>query len=149
MKVSAQPGDTVVTHALGSCLGISAHDPESLVGGIIHVMLPSGRVNQERARNKPLMFVDTGVPMFFKELYSLGAVKQRLVVKVAGGAAMKETEDFFAIGKRNLVMLRKLLSRNRVVISSQDIGGSISRTMYLDVRSGRVWVCSAGKEWDL
>jgi chemotaxis receptor (MCP) glutamine deamidase CheD len=40
MHIASTPGDVVVTHALGSCLGIAIHDPESQVGGILHVMLP-------------------------------------------------------------------------------------------------------------
>ena len=33
MKVSAVKGDVLVTHALGSCLGITIHDPAAHVGG--------------------------------------------------------------------------------------------------------------------
>lgn len=150
MKLSKGNGDLVVTHALGSCLGIAIHDPHGQVGGIFHVMLPSSKVNPDKARKNPCMFVDTGVPLFFKEAYALGAVKQRLVVKVAGGASLGSNgSDFFDIGKRNLVTMRKLFWQNGVMIANQDVGGTISRTMYLDMATGRVWLHSKGKEWDL
>ena len=149
MKISTQPGDVIVTHALGSCLGISIYDPEVCVGGIFHVMLPSGSTSPDKARENPFMFVDTGTPLFFRRAYEAGAVKKRLVVKVAGGAAFRGDDDFFAIGKRNYIMLRKLLWKNGIMIAKQDIGGRTSRTMYLDISSGRTWLSSNGREWEL
>ena len=67
MKVSNQPNDVLVTHALGSCLGIAVHDSVARVGGIFHVMLPTASVNPGKANENPFMFVDTGTPLFFKQ----------------------------------------------------------------------------------
>lgn len=150
MKLATGDGNMVVTHGLGSCLGISIYDPQAKVGGILHVMLPSSSVSAEKAQKSPLMFVDTGAPLFFKEAYAMGAVKSRLVVKVAGGAALGgDKGDFFAIGKRNFVALRKILWVNGIMIAAEDVGGSISRTMYLDTGTGTIVLQSGGKEWDL
>ena len=41
MKVSSDPGDTIVTFALGSCLGVTIYDPVTRVGGMLHAMLLS------------------------------------------------------------------------------------------------------------
>ena len=49
MKVSANPGDTLVTYALGSCLGITVYDPVAHVGGMLHVMLPLSTINPAKA----------------------------------------------------------------------------------------------------
>jgi chemotaxis protein CheD len=139
MKLADRFGDALITYALGSCLGIAAHDPVAGVGGLIHVMLPNSARHPERAREKPFMFVDTGVPRLFQELYRLGGKKERLVVTVAGGAAVKrEEEDRFQIGRNNLLMLRKLFWKNGVLIAAQDVGGNKSRTMRLQVGSGVV-----------
>lgn len=146
MKVSADAGDVIITHALGSCLGIVIHDRESGVGGMLHTMLPLSTIDPAKAAGNPWMFVDSGVPALFRECYALGAKKQRLTVTVAGGASSheKEEEDFFQIGKRNIVVLRKLLWKNGVLLSAHDLGGSISRTMSLEVGSGDVIVRSNG-----
>jgi chemotaxis protein CheD len=150
MKLSTEPGDVIVTHALGSCLGITAYDPVACVGGMLHVMMPEGRMNAEKAKSNPFMFVDTGVPAFFRKLYDAGAVKARMVIKVAGGANVNNVgNDRFQIGKRNYIILKKLLWKNSVLIEAEDVGGSKARTMYLDVGSGRVWLSSAGKETEL
>ncbi len=146
MFISAERGDEIITFALGSCLGISIHDPVSCVGGLLHVMLPSSTIDPAKAIENPCMFVDTGLPRLFLDCYKAGAVKQRLVVKVAGGACVNgdSDNDYFQIGKRNFVVLRQLLWKNGVLIKAHDVGGSCSRTMSLEVATGRVSVRSNG-----
>ncbi len=151
MKLSATEGDIIVTHALGSCLGITVHDPVAKVGGLLHVMLPLSTLDPEKAAQNPYMFVDTGVPRLFLESYKLGAKKERLEVKVAGGASVHEDEgeDYFQIGKRNFVMLRKLLWKNGVLLKSYDVGGNSSRTMSLEIGTGTVLLKIEGKDNNL
>ena len=150
MKVSAKRGDQIVTYALGSCLGIAIHDPQACVGGILHAMLPLSTIDLPKAAENPFMFIDTGVPKLFHACYKAGAQRKKLVIKVAGGAAFRgDQKDFFSIGKRNYIMLRKLLWKNGFMISSEDVGGTISRTMYFDIATGRTWLRSGGREWDL
>lgn len=146
MKVSADPDATLITYALGSCLGICIHDPVARVGGMLHAMLPASSIDPEKARLRPAMFVDTGVPLLFKSCYQLGAAKERLLVKVAGGASVRGTgeEDPFQIGKRNIAMLRKLLWKNGVRVHAQEVGGQISRTVSMHVGSGTLVVRSPG-----
>ncbi len=150
MKLSGDPEDLIVTHALGSCLGITAYDPVAKVGGMLHVMMPEGRMNAEKAQANPFMFVDSGVPVFFRRLYDAGALKARMIIKVAGGANVNSVDnDRFQIGKRNYIILKKLLWKNSVLIDAEDVGGSQARTMYLEIGGGRVWLSSAGKEREL
>jgi len=150
MRIASQPGDIIVTHALGSCLGITVHDASAAVGGILHVMMPLSSTNPDKAKSNPYMFVDTGVPAFFREAYAAGAQKGRLVITIAGGANIQNVgDDSFAIGKRNYTILKKLLWKNGVMIAAQDIGGSHARTMYLEIGSGRVWLSTAGLSKEL
>jgi chemotaxis protein CheD len=147
MVASSDPADLLITHALGSCLGIAAHDPEAGVGGLLHVMMPLSSINPEKAQACPYMFVDTGVPSFFREMYKAGGVKNRLVVKVAGGANVhRASQDRFEVGKRNYVMLKKMFWKNGVLIDGEDTGGECARTMYLEIGSGRVWLTTGGVE---
>lgn len=140
-KVSRTDEETLVTYALGSCLGVVLHDPVAGVAGLLHVMLPQSSIDEEKARANPSMFVDTGVPRLFKACYELGARKERMTVSVAGGAhaGLSEEDDRFQIGKRNLLALRKLLWRNGVMIHAEETGGcGKSRTMSVAVGSGVV-----------
>ena len=152
LRLSADPGERLVTYALGSCLGIAIHDPVAKVGGLLHAMLPTGTIDPEKAGRVPAMFVDTGVPLLFRESYKLGARKERMVVKVAGGAfaGPDESADQFQIGKRNVLALRKLLWKNGVLLHAHDVGGmQMSRTVFLDVATGAYTVRSNGRETTL
>ena len=141
VKVTDNPLDTLITYALGSCLGIVVHDPVVHVAGLLHVMLPSSEIDVAKAKTQPAMFVDTGVPLLFKECYKLGAQKERLIVTVAGGSFSGRTDadDSFQIGKRNMITLRKLLWKNGVLIHAADTGGvQESRTLSISVATGIV-----------
>jgi chemotaxis protein CheD len=146
MRISASPEDSLVTYALGSCLGITIHDPIAHVGGLLHVMLPLSTIDPAKAAENPYMFVDTGLPRLFLETYKFGAKKERMIVKVAGGACANGNgkQDYFHIGKRNLIMLRQLLWKNGVLIKSMDVAGSTSRTMSLEIGTGKVLIRSNG-----
>lgn len=146
MKVSARKGDLIVTHALGSCLGVAVHDPVACVGGLLHVMLPLSTIDPVKAEKNPFKFVDTGVPKLLIECYKVGAQKHRLEIKTAGGANSHDRaeNDIFQIGKRNFIMLRKLLWKNGLLLKSSDVGGSHSRTMSLEIGTGDVTVKSGG-----
>ena len=142
MHVSDNPGETIITFALGSCLGISVFDPVAGVGGLLHVMLPLSKADPEKARTKPAMYVDTGLAELLSVCYDMGAAKNNIIISVAGGASMKkrESDDYFKIGKRNFTTLRKLLWKNGFMIEKQDVGGNNSRTMALRLSDGLVTV---------
>lgn len=140
MKLSKNPEDLIVTYSLGSCIGIAIYDPIAKVGGMLHYMLPQSKIKDGKADAKPYMFADTGIPLLFQEAYKLGANKSRIIVKVAGGSQVLDNAEFFAIGKRNYLILKKILWKNQVLIKSEHVGGSVARTMYLDVNTGKTWL---------
>ena len=144
MQVSNDPRVTIVTYALGSCIGLTIHDPVAQVGGLLHFMLPESSTNPEKAKTNPYMFADTGVPLLFLEAYRLGGDKGRIQVKLAGGAQLLDDSGYFNIGKRNHMALRKILRANNVLIQGEMVGGQVNRTVRLEIGSGRVWVKTSG-----
>jgi len=149
MKIGRGAGNSIVTHALGSCIGIAVYDPGTQIGGMLHFMLPDSTVNPGRAEGNPYMFADTGIPLFLAQLYKQGAAKQRLIVKVAGGAQFVDHKDFFAIGKRNYTAMRKIFWKEGLLCKGEHVGGTISRTLYLDLATGKTWFTNAGQEVEL
>lgn len=145
MKVSKN-GDELVTHALGSCLGLTVWDPVAKVGGLLHAMLPLSKINPEKAEENPYMFVDTGVPALFRAFYQLGGKKERAVIKAAGCGAPLGDDRIFKIGERNLVVLKKLLWKNNLLLAAEDTGGIQSRTLYFDISSGTVIIQTSGNK---
>jgi chemotaxis protein CheD len=148
MKVGRN-GDLLVTHALGSCLGLMVYDPALHVGGLLHAMLPLSKINQRKAQANPFMFVDTGIPALFKALYELGGQKRRMVVKAAGCGNPLGTNEMFKIGQRNYTVLKKLLWKNNVLLESEDVGGNGSRTVHFDLSNGQIIISGKGEKWPL
>lgn len=148
-KVSKNAEDLLVTYSLGSCVGVAIHDPEAGVGGIIHCMLPLASVDKTKADTRPFMFVDSGMMRFLTMLFDLGCSRANLVVKVAGCARILDNSNLFRIGERNYTVLRKVLWKNGLMIKSEQIGGSLSRTLRLEVGSGRCLLRSSGVESEL
>lgn len=150
MAVSANQTDEIITHALGSCVGLAMYDPEVHVGGVLHYMLPTSAIDRGKAANKPCMFADTGVQLLLDELCRLGAAeKARLIVKVAGGAQITDERGVFNVGRRNHVALRQIFTRAGILIDAEDVGGMKARTMRMEMASGMVWISSNGDKVQL
>jgi chemotaxis protein CheD len=146
LQVSKDPSSILVTYALGSCIAIILYEPNLRVGGMLHYMLPLSKTSPEKAKTKPAMFGDTGIPLLFESMYKLGCTKGNLIVKVAGGAKLWDDKGTFDIGKRNYTVMRKLFWKNNVMVSSEDVGGSKSRTARLFLESGEVLIRSKGTD---
>jgi chemotaxis protein CheD len=149
-RISDRPGDLIVTHALGSCLGVAAYDFTAGVGGILHVMLPVSRVNPGKAKVNPFLFVDTGFPAFLRKLFDRGAKIRRLVLKIAGGADLRNpSDDRLAIGRHNCEVLKDVFGKSGLRIDAEDIGGAKVRTLFMEIGSGRVRIIQGATERDL
>jgi chemotaxis protein CheD len=144
LKVSSNPAESMITYALGSCIAVAVYDPAAKVGGLLHFMLPDSTLDADKAKETPAMFADTGIPLLFKTCYRLGADKKRMVVKVAGGASILDESNFFRIGQKNIMAMRKLFWSNNVLIDAEDTGKNINRTVRLDMSTGKVFVKRAG-----
>ena len=146
IKISNNPSDTIVTYALGSCIGIAVYDPIARVGGLLHYMLPDSTLDERKAKDNPAMFADTGIPSLFKACYNLGAEKKRMIVRVAGGASILDDTNFFRIGQKNIMAMRKIFWKNNVMISAEDTGANHNRTVRLEIATGKTYVKTSGGE---
>jgi chemotaxis protein CheD len=138
IALATEPTSEIITHALGSCIGVTIYDPVARIAGLLHFMLPMSTGAPEKAASQPAMFGDLGIPLLFKSAYALGAAKERLIVCAAGGAEILADDGCFRVGSRNRTLLRKIFWQNNVLISSEDTGGSTARTMSIQLSSGRV-----------
>lgn len=149
MRISKDPGEVLVTFALGSCVGLSLYDPSTGIGAMIHSMLPLSKIDAAKAERNPFMFVDTGVPLMIQTLYDMGVEKRNIVAKVAGGSKIMDDKGVFNIGERNHTVLRKVLWKNNILVSGEDVGGCLARTMYLYLNTGKTVLKMSGQEKEL
>jgi chemotaxis protein CheD len=144
-----QGNGMLVTHALGSCLGLTIYDPINRIGGMLHAMLPLASINPEKAAANPDMFVDTGAAAILGKIFAAGSRKADLQLRAAGCANPLAAGGEFRIGERNLEVLRKFLHVNGLRLSGMSCGGTTSRTLYFDVATGGVVMQSGGKKGTL
>lgn len=140
MVVSDNPDDVLVTYSLGSCLGLAIYDPVAKVGGMIHCMMPLSSLAIDKAAMEPCMFVDTGVPLLLDAVFKMGLRKSQALVRIAGAATLMGRSEMFRIGERNCAVLRKIMWKNGIFITAEDVGGTVSRTIRMEMRTGRFLV---------
>jgi chemotaxis protein CheD len=144
LAISRDPSDILVAYGLGSCVGISCYDPEARIAALAHVLLPSSEGRRPDDR-EPARFADTGIDLLLQRLAEAGAVKRRLVVKVAGGAAVlgAANAEKFKIGVRNAEAITERLKYHGIRVVAADLGGTKGRTMEVHVATGKTFVRTA------
>ena len=144
LKISNEPGSCLITYSLGSCIGAVAYDPRMRVGGILHFQLPSWKGHEDRLKNKPFMFADSGIPLLLKLMEGAGGSRDRMVIGLYGGASILQDNELFKIGIQNTRAAKKIFWQQALKISRMDVGGSHARTVRLDIATGKVEVSSMG-----
>lgn len=144
MKMS-QRGPELITYALGSCIGICLYDPQIKLAALVHIMLP---LNMEAGRKNPMKYADTGIRETLSEMTKKGAMRSRIVAKIAGGAKMFEVPgngSLGNIGQRNIESVRMSLKREGIRLVAENVGGSVARTLSFNPATGQGVIKSYGK----
>jgi len=131
---------------LGSCIAVCVYDRLSRIGGMVHVVLPrhDGVTNGDQAK-----YANTAVPMLLQEVLKTGGIRNRLMIKIAGGARMttaRGLNDTFKTGERNLAEVIAALEKEKLSLAAADTGGSTGRTVKMYLGTGKVTVKMVGCE---
>ena len=141
-KFSTKRTDDIITYSLGSCIGVCLYEPRRGAGAMFHFQLPESKLDPDKAMARPFMFADTGLKLALQSMISAGCRKKDLIIKIAGGASMRNGPSNFDIGKRNHLSIRKCLWQSGLMISAEDVGGDFPRTVRLCLETGTVYVKS-------
>ena len=149
MKASKNPDSFLITHSLGSCIGLVGYDPLVKAGALLHFQLPDSTDHSRRAKENPFMFADTGIPMLLQTIFSMGADKRRLKFSMFGGANMLDDHELFKIGIKNARATKKILWQHSFSLLHEDVGGGSSRTISLEIGSGNIGLRKDGKLYQI
>jgi len=141
--------EEIKTYALGSCVALVVWDRAIQAGGMIHIALPEGHINPDKARDKPGYFADTGLPVLFNELKKIGANRRSCWVKLVGGASILDENNTFDIGRRNALAVKKYLWKLGLALTAEEVGGTISRTVSLALPQGDLVISNGNQRWTL
>ncbi len=133
--------DEVVTTVLGSCISVCMRDPRLRVGGMNHFMLPEDR---SAGGNSWLQgpgglatrYGSYAMESLINELMKLGAVRDRLEVKLFGGARI--LSSMTDVGAKNIRFVHEFLELERFTILAQDVGDTCPRHVDYFPATGRV-----------
>lgn len=145
LKISKDPDSFLITHSLGPCIGLLLYDAKTQVGGMLHFQLPSSKGHENRAKENPYMFADTGIPLLLRKMVAFGASKDGFKVGIFGGATMMQDDSAFKIGIQNARTVKKILWQQCMKISAESVGGKLSRTVSMEIFSGHIRVLSDGQ----
>ncbi|MGI5850878.1 MAG: chemotaxis protein CheD [Clostridiales bacterium] len=136
----------LITLGLGSCVGIALYDGQVKIAGLAHIMLPYSNLiknNENKAK-----FADTAILQLVEDMIALGAKKERLRAKLAGGAQMFTFNDrdsnLLKIGERNVIASLETLSKLNIPVVAQDTGGNYGRTVELYADTGDFLIKTIG-----
>ena len=134
--------ETLVSIALGSCVGIALWDERARVAGLAHVLLPDAALS--RLHGAPARFPSTAVPALVAAMTEAGAPGP-YVARLVGGASMFRAlleQGGVNIGARNVDAARAALAAAGIPCAAEDVGGEHGRSVYLHARTGRLQVRS-------
>ena len=134
----AKGDNSVITYALGSCVGVAMYDTSRKIAGLAHILMPSSK--DVRDSNINLMkYADTAVPELLRRMERAGASSFNINAKIAGGAqmfSMGNASTQFNIGERNVQMVRDALQKLRIRIVAEDVGANYGRTVEIFAATG-------------
>lgn len=126
--------DEVISTVLGSCVAACIRDTKMGVGGMNHFMLPSSSDEGKASAN--MRFGTFAMEKLINDLLKAGAVRNRLEIKVFGGANV--TEGASNIGAKNAVFIRNFLLREGYGVDAEDLGDTRPRRIIYSPSTGEV-----------
>jgi len=133
--------ETIITHALGSCVALIVYCRKTKHTALAHIVLPepSHHSNLDNYKLKPSYFATDIVPELLQYFIDkLKCNKDELEVHIIGGADAISVDDVFLVGKKNVAMIKGILKNYNIKIDYIDTGGNISRTVSVKSSNGFV-----------
>ena len=148
MKIVNAP-ESLITYALGSCVGICIIDKSAQIAGMAHILLPYNKNGDKGDKTEVYKYADTGIAEMIRQMERLGGLKSRMIAKIAGGAKMfdiKGSSTIGSIGERNIGAVKETLQKLKIRLIAEDVGKNYGRTIIFDSDSGDLTIKSFGKE---
>ncbi len=146
IAVSQNTNEVLVAFGLGSCVGVGVYDSARGIAGLLHAVLPEPLNGSDQDSTK---YVKNGIVKLLDEMIKKGANKDKLIVRIAGGANMLTSPGLsktFDIGTRNIAMAISVLNSMKLKIVSQNVGGNIGRTFRVYVSDGKMTIRMIGEK---
>ncbi|NPU68992.1 chemoreceptor glutamine deamidase CheD [Bradyrhizobium sp. 83012] len=132
--VTDRPDEMLVT-VLGSCVAACVRDPIANVGGMNHFMLPEPS-GVWSAASACMSYGSVAMERLINDVLARGGVRQRLEIKVFGGANV--LAGVVGIGHGNADFVEAYLATENLPIAARHLRGVLPRRVHYFPMSGRV-----------
>jgi chemotaxis protein CheD len=135
--VSSSPYEVLST-VLGSCIAVCMRDPVAGCGGMNHFLLPNQAERQNEYPSASLRYGSYSIERLTNALLSRGALRERLEIKVFGGANVLNRSGNY--GHSNADFVEAYLAREGLKIVARSLRGNSARRIRYYPASGRAQV---------
>ena len=134
--VSDDP-DVMLGTILGSCVAACARDPVAGVGGMNHFLLPGDKEGAAAGGGpQALRYGVQSMELLLNALYRMGARRERLEVKLFGGARV--IDGLSDVGQQNAAFAERFLKAEGIALMGGSLRGEQARRVQFWPVSGRV-----------
>ena len=121
---------------LGSCVAACVRDPVAGVGGMNHFLLPGDKDGAAADGPNALRYGVQSMELLLNALYRKGARRERLEVKLFGGARV--VDGLSDIGQQNATFAERFLQAEGIQLMGGSLRGDQARRVQFWPVSGRV-----------
>jgi chemotaxis protein CheD len=123
---------------LGSCVSVCMRDPMLGIGGMNHFLLPEDERSDSRFPSLQLRYGSYAIERLTNAILSKGGRRERLEVKVFGGANIGGFAS--TIGSRNADFVERYIARENMRITAHDLRGAAPRKLRYYPSTGQAFV---------
>jgi chemotaxis protein CheD len=125
---------------LGSCVAACMYDPVARVGGMNHFLLPGEKGDaagaQSRTGPQAMRYGVQSMELLLNALYRMGARRERLQVKLFGGARV--IDGLSDVGQQNAAFAERFVASENLTMTGSSLRGDQARRIQFWPVSGRV-----------
>lgn len=145
LGISMTPGEQLKILALGSCVAVIAVARRYRIVGLVHVVLPNSKADEQKSIQLPGYYANTAIPALVKSFKMAGVLNAREIeIYLVGGSQMQDPNTGIDIGKRNILACRKALWKHQMAAIKEDVGFNLPRTVRVVVDTCKVFVKTLG-----
>lgn len=138
-EYSVTTEDLMLVTVLGSCVSACVRDKTLGIGGMNHFMLPS-RNEGESILSPSMRYGTHAMEVLLNQLYKAGAKRERLEIKVFGGAAVLAGMSTLDVGERNGKFVLEFLRNEGLTVAAKDLFDVHPRKVYFVPSTGQIMV---------
>ncbi|GBC60038.1 chemotaxis protein CheD [Desulfonema ishimotonii] len=131
--IASEP--TIISGVIGSGVSVCLFDRKKMFGGMNLYQFPYVRERQKATAR----YGNASTPTLIRMMLNNGSDIRHLEAQILGGAYNRKISHD-NIGQENIMAARKFLHRNRIAVTSEDVGGEKGRKVIFNTSNNEVAV---------